>query len=128
MTMAVPLERTPPTQVLGIRQVVITLPDEIDMSNAAQVRDTLVHALDNGPAVLIADATRTMFCDSATVTMLLRTHDRAAATGAQLRITASPAMRRVLDLTGADSRLHVYPTVAAALTGPPHPNGQAVRT
>jgi anti-sigma B factor antagonist len=128
MTMAAPQEITPSSPDLLIPQVVITLPDEIDMGNAAQVRDTLVHALDAGPAVLIADAARTMFCDSATITMLLRAHDQAAATGVQLRIAASPELRRVLELTGTDSRLHVYPTVAAALAAPPHPNGQAVRT
>jgi anti-sigma B factor antagonist len=128
MTMAAPQERIPDTPGPGIPQVVIKLPGEIDMSNADQVHDILVHTLVDGPAVLIADAVRTMFCDSATITMLLRAHDRAAATGAQLRIAASPALRRVLELTGADSRLHVYPTVTAALTAPPHPNGQAVRT
>jgi anti-anti-sigma factor len=128
MTMAAPQERTPSSPGLRLPQVVITLPDEIDMSNATQVRDTLVHALDAGPTVLIADAARTMFCDSATITMLLRAHDQAAATGAQLRIAASPALRRVLELTGADRRLHVYPTVAAAVAVRPHPNGQAVRT
>ena len=126
--MAAPQERTPSSPDLRIPQVVITLPGEIDMSNAGQVHYTLVHALVDGPAVLIADAVRTMFCDSATITMLLRAHDQAAATGTQLRIAASPALRRVLELTGADSRLHVYPTIAAALTAPPHPNGQAVRT
>ncbi len=123
--MLAPHERTSPTPGLEIRQVVITLPQEIDMTNVGQVHDTLVCALDDGTAVLIADAARTMFCDSATITMLLRTHDRAAATGAELRIAASPPIRRVLELTGADRMLHVYPSVANALGAPPHPNGQA---
>jgi anti-sigma B factor antagonist len=124
--MHAPHERTSPTPGPGIRQLVITLPEEIDMSNASQVHDTLVHALDDGTAVLIADAAQTMFCDSATITMLLRTHNRAAATGAQLRIAASPPIRRVLQLTGADRILHVYPSVANALAAPPHPDGQAL--
>jgi anti-sigma B factor antagonist len=124
--MPAPHESTSPSPGLGIRQLVITLPQEIDMSNASQVHDTLARALDDGTAVLIADAAQTMFCDSATITMLLRAHDRAAATGAQLRIAASPPIRRVLELTGADRMLHVYPSVANALAGPPHPNGQAL--
>lgn len=123
--MPAPHEGTPPTPALGIRPVVITLPGEIDMSNAGQVHDTLVCALDDGAVVLIADAAGTMFCDSATITTLLRVHHRAAATGAQLRIAASRAMRRVLRLTGVDSTLHVYPTVADAVTAPPQPTGQA---
>lgn len=124
--MPAPHETTSPTPGTGIRQVVITLPEEIDMSNASQVHDTLVRALDDGTAVLIADAAQTMFCGSETVTTLMRAHHRAAATGAQLRIAAGPAMRRVLELTGADGTLHVYPTVAAALTAPPPPDGQAL--
>ena len=123
--MPAPHEKTSPTPGPGIRQAVITLPEEIDMTNASQVHGTLVRALDDGTAVLIADAARTMFCGSATVTTLMRAHNRAAATGAQLRIAAGPAMRRLLELTGADRTLHVYPTVAAALTAPPHPDGQA---
>jgi anti-sigma B factor antagonist len=119
MAMPAPYESTSPTPDLGIRQVVITLPEEIDMSNSSQVHDTLVRALDDGTAVLIADAGRTMFCDSATITMLLRAHNHAAATGTQLRIAASPPIRRVLELTGADRMLHVYPSVAAALAAPP---------
>jgi anti-sigma B factor antagonist len=125
MAMPAPHERISPTPAQGIRQVVITLPEEIDMTNTSQVHDTLVRALDDGTAVLIADASRTMFCDSATITTLLRAHNRAAATGAQLRIAASPPIRRILELTGADRILHVYRTVAAALAAPPHSNGQA---
>jgi anti-anti-sigma factor len=125
MAMAAPNKKIPASPDLGIRQVVITLPGEIDMSNAARVHDTLVRALDDGAAVLIADAAGTMFCDSAATTTLLRAHSRAAATGAQLWIAASPAMRRVLDLTGAATMLHVYPTVAAAQAAPPHLNGAA---
>jgi len=124
--MPAPHESTSPTPGLGIRQVVITLPEEIDMTNASQVHDALAGALDDGTAVLIADAARTMYCDSATITMLLRAHNRAAAAGAQLRIAASPAIRRVLELTGADRMLHVYPTVAAALAAPPPPDGRAL--
>jgi anti-sigma B factor antagonist len=125
MAMPAPHEKTSPTPGLGIRQAVITLPEEIDMSNVSQVHGTLVRALDDGTAVLIADAARTMFCDSATITMLLRAHNRAAATGAELRIAASPPIRRVLELTGADRILHVYRTVAAAVAAPPPPDGQA---
>lgn len=124
--MPAPHETTSPIPDPGVRQVVIALPEEIDMSNASPVHDTLVRALDDGTAVLIADAARTMFCDSATITMLLRTHNRAVATGAQLRIAASPPIRRVLELTGADRMLHVYPSVAAALAAPPPPDGQAL--
>jgi anti-sigma B factor antagonist len=98
------------------RLAVVTLPGEIDTSNDGPVQDTLTRALDNGTAVLVADAGETTFCGCSGVTALLLTHHRAAAAGAQLRVVAgSPPMRRILELTGADQVLHTYPTLAAAL-------------
>ena len=95
---------------------VVTLPGEIDTSNDGQVQDTLTCALDDGTAVLVADAGRTTFCGCSGVTALLLTHHRAAAAGAQLRVVVgSPSMRRILELTGTDQVLHTYPTLAAAL-------------
>jgi anti-sigma B factor antagonist len=95
---------------------VVTLPGEIDASNDGQVLDTLTSALDGGTAVLVADAGRTTFCGCSGVTALIRTHHQAAAAGAQLRVVAaSRAMRRILELTGADQVLDTYPTRAAAL-------------
>jgi anti-anti-sigma factor len=98
------------------RLAVVTLPGEIDTSNDGQVQDTLTRALNDGAAVLVADAGATTFCGCAGVTALLRTHHRAAAAGAQLRIVVGgPSMRRILELTAADQVLNTYPTLAAAL-------------
>jgi anti-sigma B factor antagonist len=98
------------------RLAVVTLPGEIDISNDGQVQDTLTSALDDGTAVLVADASGTTFCGCSGVTALLLTHHRAAAAGAQLRIVVgSPSMRRILELTAADQVLNTYPTLAAAL-------------
>jgi anti-anti-sigma factor len=98
------------------RLAVVTLPGEIDTSNDGQVQDTLTRALGNGTAVLVADAGETTFCGCSGVTALLRTHHRAAAAGAQLRVVVgSPSMRRILELTAADQVLTTYPTLAAAL-------------
>jgi anti-anti-sigma factor len=98
------------------RLAVVPLPAEIDATNDGQVQDTLTSALDNGMAVLVADAGRTTFCGCSGVTALLLTHHRAAAAGAQLRVVVgSPPMRRILELTGADQVLNTCPTLAAAL-------------
>jgi anti-anti-sigma factor len=104
------------------RLAVVTLPGEIDISNDGQVQDTLTSALDDGTAVLVADAGGTTFCGCSGVTALLLTHHRAAAAGAQLRVVVgSPSMRRILELTTADQVLNTYPTLAAALA-----DGQAL--
>lgn len=98
------------------RPVVVTLPGEIDASNDGQIQDTLTSALDDGTAVLVADAAATAFCGCSGVTALLLAHHRAAAAGAQLRVVVgSPSMRRILKLTAADQVLNTYPTLAAAL-------------
>jgi anti-anti-sigma factor len=98
------------------RLAVVTLPGEIDTSNDRQVQDTLTSALDDGTAVLVADAGRTTYCGCSGVTALLLAHHRAAAAGAQLRVVVgSPSMRRILELTAADQVLNTYPTLAAAL-------------
>lgn len=98
------------------RLAVVRLPAEIDVSNDGEVQDTLTSALDDGTAVLIADAGTTTFCGCSGLTELLLTHHRAAVAGAQLRVVVgSPSMRRILELTAADRVLNTYPTLAAAL-------------
>ena len=98
------------------RLAVVTLPGEIDASNDGQVQDTLTRALDDGTAILVANAGGTTFCGCSGVAALLLTHHRAAAAGAQLRVVVgSPPMRRILELTAADQVLNTYPTLTAAL-------------
>ena len=99
------------------RQMVVTLPGEIDITSDGQVQDALSRALDDGTVVLIADASMTTYCACAGVHALLLAHHRAAAAGAQLRVAASPAVRRILELTGTDNVLDTYPALAAALAG-----------
>jgi anti-sigma B factor antagonist len=97
---------------------VITLPEEIDISNADQVRDDLLTLLNRGPAALIVDMAQTTFCDSAGVNALVRAHKRAAANGADVRlIVAAPGVARILAITGVDRLIAVYPSVIASLAG-----------
>jgi len=108
------------------RPAVVTLPSEIDVRNDGQVQATLARALGDGTAVLVADATGTTFCGCPGAHALVRAHHQAAATGAQLRVAASPAVLRMLELTGADHVLDTYPSLDTALadgraTGRRHP-------
>ena len=68
---------------------------------------------------VVADATETTFCDCAGVRALIRAHRQATAAGAELRVASatSPAVRRILELTGADQVLDTYPTLTAARDG-----------
>jgi anti-anti-sigma regulatory factor len=64
----------------------------------------------------------TTFCDSAGVNALVRAHNRATANGSQMRLVVSAsAVRRVLDITGVDHLMDIYPSVAASLAGADQP-------
>jgi anti-sigma B factor antagonist len=97
--------------------VVVTLPAEIDVTNDGLVQDELTSTLGDRLSMLVADGTRTTFCASAGMSVLIRVHRQAQAAGTQLRVVASPAVRRILKLTGADQVLDTYPGLADALAG-----------
>jgi anti-sigma B factor antagonist len=106
--------------VLWIGQVaVVTLPVEVDVTNADSVREDLLAVLNHGAVLLVADLSNTTFCDSAGVSALVRTFTRSAASGSGMRLVVStPAVQRVLSITGVDRLLDIYPSVAASLAGP----------
>jgi len=101
------------------RAAVVSLPAEIDITNADQVREDLLSVLNQGAAVLVAELSKTTFCDSAGVSALVRSFRRAEASQSEMRLViGTPAVRRVLSLTGIDRLLDIYPSMAAALEGP----------
>ena len=102
---------------------VVTLPTEIDVTNADATRDELLAVLNQGATLLVADMSKTDFCDSSGVSALVRAFSHAATSGAAIRLVVStPAVQRVLSITGVDRLVDVYPSVAASLAGP---SGQA---
>ena len=97
----------------------VTLPAEVDVSNADQIRQDLAALLAQDASVVIVDMSPTTFCDSAGVTALVRAVRQANASGAGLRVAASaPAVTRVLTITGVDQLIEIYPSVAAAMADP----------
>jgi anti-anti-sigma factor len=105
--------------VLWIGQVaVVTLPAEIDVTNADTVREELLSVLNDGAVLLIADLSKTSFCDSAGVSALVRTFRQASASASAMRLVVNtPAVQRVLSITGVDRLVDTYPSVAASLAG-----------
>jgi anti-sigma B factor antagonist len=93
---------------------VVTLPAEIDVTNAEQTRQALASAASHDAAVLIIDMSQTIFCDSAGVAAIIAAHTQATAAGTQLRLTA-PGVLRILTLVGVDQLVPIYPTLEAAL-------------
>ena len=112
--------------VLWIGQVaVVTLPAEIDVTNADMVREELLSVLNQGAVLLIADLSKTNFCDSAGVSALVRTFRQASTSASTMRLAVStPAVQRVLSITGVDRLVDTYPSVAASLAGQGGQGGQ----
>jgi anti-sigma B factor antagonist len=96
--------------------VVLTLPTQIDLTNADELRDELLRTVNHGPAVLVADMAGTSFCAVAGVHALLHARRRADTAGVGLRVVAGPGtVRRILELTRADRLLDVQSSLEAAL-------------
>lgn len=98
------------------QRAVVTLPEEIDISNSAMIQDELISVLGKRPAALIVDMTPTTYCDSAGVRAVMLAYRQAASSGCELRlvISAAPVMR-VFSLLGADRLIRIDAGLADAL-------------
>ena len=82
---------------------VVTAPEEIDLTNVPGLRTALQEAAATGSPALVVDMTRTRFCDSAGLRVLVDAHKRAVAEGgAVLLAVPAAAVLRVLEITGID--------------------------
>jgi anti-sigma B factor antagonist len=98
---------------------VVTAPQEIDITNAGELRAALLHAAARPGAVLVVDMTRTRFCDSAGLHALIGAHKRAQAEGRQVRLAVTEAqVRRILALTALDGLIPVFTSLDQALAHP----------
>jgi anti-sigma B factor antagonist len=80
---------------------VVTAPAEIDVTTADQLRLALLEAAARGHTTIVVDMTRTEFCDSSGLGVLIRAHKRALEEGGELRlvIPAGGAVARIFTLT-----------------------------
>jgi anti-anti-sigma factor len=98
------------------RHAVVTLPAEIDLTNAAGVYRLLAAVAAQSPEVVTADLTGTAFCDSAGLNSLLRAHRVIEASHGELRIALGQSpVRRIVELSGVDQVLTVFTTVEESL-------------
>ena len=99
--------------------VVVSLPREIDMTNADSVTGDLIAACAPDAGVVVGDLTSTTFCDSAGIRALALAHQHAALAKIQFRLAVRPdgAVRRVLEIMDLVAILAIYPSVETALTG-----------
>ena len=94
---------------------VVTMPDEIDIANAGDVRDTLLAVLNQGITTLIVNMSQTTFCACSGASALARAHQRARAGGGQVRLVArAPIVRRLLAITAVDHLMPVFGSLSEA--------------
>jgi anti-sigma B factor antagonist len=95
------------------RHAVVIMPSEIDISNSGEVCDLLLSVIRQDPDTITADLTRTTFCDSAGIHAIVRVNRQARSRGAELRLAVGGSrVARVLELTGLDRIIPVYPSAA----------------
>ena len=111
-----------PVAVTGGVPVVIA-PEEIDITNAAGLRAALLQAAAAGNRTLVVDMSRTQFCDSAGLHVLVRAQKRAQADGGELRVViGGAAVLRIFAVTGIDRLIPSFPSLAQALARPAVPD------
>jgi anti-sigma B factor antagonist len=80
---------------------VVTAPTEIYVTTAEQLRAVLMEAAAHGHTTVVVDMTRTQFCDSSGLSVLIRAHKRALEDDGELRlvIPADGPVYRLFSLT-----------------------------
>lgn len=96
---------------------VVAVPAEIDITTADQLRLALLEATADGHATVVVDMTRTHFCDSAGLSVLIGAHKRAQQEGGELRLVmpASGGVFRIFTLTGLDRFIPRFGSLQEAL-------------
>jgi anti-anti-sigma regulatory factor len=98
---------------------IVTVPTEVDAVTAGRLGPVLIAAFRPDVAVVIADMSRTAWCDASWARQLLWAQRHAASRDAELRIVASQDLLTALRPACAERALLVYPAMSAALTGVP---------
>jgi anti-sigma B factor antagonist len=95
---------------------VVAAPEEIDITNAPELRSALLEAAAHGHGTLVADLSRTQFCDSSGLHALLAAHKRTTAAGGDmLLVIPGNAVLRVFTITCVDRIIPNFTTLEEAL-------------
>ncbi len=94
---------------------VVAAPEEIDVTNAPDLRSALQEAAADGHGTLVLDMTRTRFCDSSGIHTLLAVHQRAQSGGGELRLVIPDLSAvRILTITGVNRVIPSVPSLTEA--------------
>lgn len=109
------------------QRAVLRLQGELDASNTDRLRRVISNALQRRPPVLVVDLSELSFTDCAGLSVLVWVNKHQAERGHELVITGwKPIVRRLLQLTGLDTYLHL--STAEALSIPAAPDNPCEST
>jgi anti-sigma B factor antagonist len=95
---------------------VLAAPEEIDITNAGELRTALLEASRHGPGGFVVDLTRTQFCDTSGLHALVGARKQARAEGGDLLlVTPGAGVLRILALTGLDQVFSSFVSLEDAL-------------
>ena len=95
------------------RHSVVKLSGDIDVANAADLRDSLLGLVNRGVTSLVLDLRAVTFLDSTGVGTLLRVFHRQTLLGGAIHVVADqPVVVRVFDVMKLSRRLHVTASMA----------------
>ena len=98
--------------------VVLGIIGDVDAATAAILGEGLTGAIDDGPAVVVADLTQVGYIDSVGLGTLVIGLKRAAERGVALRlVVTNPQVQKVLKITGLLSVFQVYHDPQSAVRG-----------
>jgi anti-sigma B factor antagonist len=104
-----------------IRSVpVVAAPEDIDITNAAELRTALRQAAARGHRTLVVDMSRTQFCDTAGLHALVGAHKRARTEDGQvLLVVGGDTVLRIFSITGLDRVIPYFSSLEQALAQTP---------
>lgn len=109
-----PDARFPVEMVNGVP--VVAAPEEIDITNADELRTVLLESAARGPGSFVVDLTRTQFCDTSGLHTLVGARKRARAQGGDLLlVTADAPVLRIFAITGLDQVFASFTSLQEAL-------------
>ncbi len=96
----------------------VTVGGEIDLYTAPQLRSGLLQALEDGARRLVIDMSRTEFCDSTGISVLLSAMKRSRDKGGDLELVApKAAVMKVLEVTGLNEVFTIHSGLDALPVG-----------
>jgi anti-anti-sigma factor len=100
--------------------VIVTFPEEVDLTNSAAATADVFDAL-GSHGLVIVDMSGTTFCDSSGMRMLLAARNHADVSGSLLRIVITPGgtVARSLTVLGMNSMLPIYDSLHDAMQADP---------